>query len=53
MKQNLQDIIRWNKELKKILQKQEDGIMKCWADHPDSEFDVDLFDAYENEIINA
>lgn len=53
MKQTLRDYIKQYKELQQILLSQDGGIMKFWAEHPDSDFDVDLFDGYENEIINA
>lgn len=53
MKQELEDYIRKDKAFRQILQEQDGGIMKYWAEHPDADFDVDLFEGYENEIINA
>lgn len=48
MKQNLSDIIRGNKELQKILQKQEGGIMKFWAEHLDVR-GPELFRSYQDQ----
>lgn len=50
MKQTLPEIIKENKELHQILQAQDGGIMKYWAEHPEAEFDVDLFEGYEKQI---
>ncbi len=53
MKQTLPDYIKQNEDLRTVLLAQKGGIMKYWAEHPDADFDVDLFEGYENEIINA
>ncbi|MCR5433976.1 MAG: hypothetical protein K6F20_06235 [Bacteroidaceae bacterium] len=53
MKQTLPNYIKQNEDLRKVLLSQDGGIMKYWAEHPDADFDVDLFVAYENEIVNA
>ena len=53
MKQTLPDYIKQNEDLCKILLAQDGGIMKYWAEHPDADFDVDLFEGYENEIVNS
>lgn len=51
MKQKLSNYIKENATLRQLLLKQDGGIMKFWAEHPDSDFDVDLFDDYENQIV--
>ncbi len=51
MKQTIEDYIRGNENLRQLLLKQDGGIMKFWAEHPDRDFDVDLFDDYENQIV--
>ena len=48
MKQNLSDIIRGNKELQKILQKQKGGIMKFWAEHLDVR-GPEIFRSYQDQ----
>ena len=53
MKQTLPDYIKQNEDLRKVLLAQKGGIMKYWAEHPDADFDVDLFEGYENEIVNS
>lgn len=53
MKQTIEDYIRQNKEFQKTLLEQGGGIMKFWAQHPDAEFDADLFNNYENQIVKA
>ena len=50
MKQTLPEIIKENKELHQILLAQDGGIMKYWAEHPEADFDVDLFEGYEKQI---
>ena len=50
MKQPLPIIIRQDDSLRQILLSQEGGIMKYWAEHPEAEFDVDLFEGYEKQI---
>ena len=51
MKKNLSDYIKENVNLRQLLLKQDGGIMKFWAEHPDKDFDVDLFEDYENQIV--
>ena len=51
MKQNLSEFIKENANLRQLLLKQDGGIMKFWAEHPDMDFDVYLFDDYENQIV--
>ena len=51
MKQPLENYIREDKNFRQVLLNQEAGIMKFWAEHPDNDFDIDLFDSYENEIV--
>ena len=51
MKQTIEDYIRLDKEFRKTLLEQGGGIMKFWAQHPDAEFDADLFNNYENQIV--
>lgn len=53
MKQTLSDYIKQNEDLRTFLLAQEGGIMKYWAEHPDSDFDVDLFDSYEKQIVKS
>ena len=51
MKQTVEDYIRQDKEFRKTLLEQGGGIMKFWAQHPDAEFDANLFKNYENQIV--
>lgn len=51
MKQTLEDYLRQNDEFRKTLLDHGGGIMKFWAQHPDAEFDTDLFDNYEKKIV--
>ena len=51
MKQTLEDYIRHDKVFRQVLLKQDGGILKFWAEHPDRGFDVDLFDDYEKQIV--
>lgn len=51
MKQTVEDYIRQDKEFRKTLLEQGGGIMKFWAQHPDAEFDADLFKNYEKQIV--
>lgn len=51
MKQSLSDYIKENANLRQLLLKQDGGIMRFWAEHPDKDFDVDLFEDYENQIV--
>ena len=49
----LENYIREDKEFRQVLLNQKAGILKYWAEHPDSDFDTDLFDSYENEIVKT
>ena len=53
MKLKLPDIIRKNDNLRQLLLTQEGGIMKFWAEHPDRDFDKNLFDDYEKQLVKA
>lgn len=53
MKQTLEDYLRQDDEFRKTLLTQGGGIMKYWAQHPDAEFDTDLFDNYEKQIVES
>lgn len=53
MKMKLENYIREDKEFRQVLLNQKAGILKYWAEHPDSDFDTDLFDSYENEIVKT
>lgn len=53
MKQTLPDIIRKNDNLRQLLLAQEGGIMKFWAEHPNKDFDANLFEEYEKQIVKA
>ena len=53
MKQTIEDYIRQNEYFRQALLKQEGGIMKYWAEHPDAEFDYKLYDGYEQQIVEA
>ena len=53
MKLTLPDIIRKNDNLRQLLLTQEGGIMKFWAEHPDRDFDTNLFDDYEKQLVKA
>ena len=50
MKRTLHDYIKQNEDLRHFLLAQEGGIMKYLAEHPDADFDIDLFDDYEKQI---
>ena len=52
MKQTLPDYIKENEALRKILLAQEGGIMKFWAQHPEDDFDITLFENYEKQIVD-
>ena len=49
MKQTLETYIQ-DKDFQQLLLKLDGGILKFWAEHPDMEFDGDLYDKYENQI---
>lgn len=51
MKQSLEENVRQDNNLRQILLKMDGGIMRFWAEHPDRDFDVDLFNDYEKYII--
>ena len=51
MKQTLEDYIRQNEDFRQTLLKQDGGIMKFWAQHPEMEFDTDLFNDYEKQMV--
>lgn len=53
MKQILPAIIRKNENFRQLLLTQEGGIMKFWAEHPDRDFDANLFDDYEKQLVKA
>ena len=53
MKQTIEDYIRHNEEFQQALLKQEGGIMKYWALHPEADFDAILFEAYEKELVES
>ena len=51
MKETLENYIRQDKDFRQLLLKQDGGIIKFWADHPDRDFDADLFEDYEKKIV--
>ncbi len=51
MKQKLEDYIRENEDLRKILLAQEGGIMKYWAEHPDADGTAVLFGGYQEYCV--
>ena len=51
MKETLEDYIRLDANFRQALLNLEGGIMNYWAQHPDAEFDRDLFNSYENQIV--
>lgn len=51
MKHTLENYIRQDNEFRQILLKLDGGVMKYWAEHPDRDFDADLFEDYEQQII--
>ena len=53
MKQTLPEIIRKDDNFRQFLLAQEGGIMKFWAEHPDRDFDANLFDDYEKQLVKA
>lgn len=53
MRQTIEDYIRHDEEFRLALLKQEGGIMKYWASHPEVEFDAILFEAYEKELVES
>ena len=53
MKKTIEDYIKQDEVFRKALLNQKGGIMKFWAEHPNRDYDADLFDDYENEIVKA
>ena len=53
MKKMLEEYIRQDNKFRQLLLKMDGGIMKFWAEHPNRDFDVDLFDDYEKQIVEA
>lgn len=53
MKKTLEDYIRQDSEFRKTLLEQDGGIMKFWAEHPDADFDAELYNDYEKQIVEA
>lgn len=53
MAQTLDYYIREDKEFRQALLKLDGGIMKYWVEHPDYDFDVDLFNGYEKQVVEA
>ena len=53
MKKTLEEYIREDKNFRELLLKLDGGIMKFWAEHPDRDFDANLFDDYEKQIVKA
>lgn len=53
MVETLENNIRQNESFRQALLAQEGGIMKYWAEHPDAEFDTNLYDGYEQQIVEA
>lgn len=51
MNHTLEYYISKDESFRQILLCQDGGIMKYWAEHPDSDFDTDLFDGYEEQIV--
>lgn len=51
MKQTLEKYIRQDNVFRHVLMQLDGGIMKFWAEHPSRDFDVDLFDDYEKQIV--
>lgn len=51
MKKTLEEYIRQDFKFRQLLLKMDGGVMKFWAEHPDRDFDVDLFDDYEKQIV--
>ena len=51
MKQTIDDYIRHDEKFRQALLEQEGGIMKFWAQHPESDFDITLFENYEKQIV--
>lgn len=50
MKKTLEEYIRQDNKFRQLLLKMDGGVMKFWAEHPNRDFDVDLFDDYEKQI---
>ena len=53
MEQTLHDYIRQDAKLRQFLLNQDGGIMKFWAEHPDRDFDLDLFNEYEEQLVES
>lgn len=53
MKQTLEDYIRHDEEFRQALLKLGGGILKYWAEHPEDEFDIDLFNGYEKQVVES
>ena len=51
MKQTLEEYIRQNRKFRQLLLKHNYGILKYWAEHSDMDFDADLFNDYEKQIV--
>lgn len=51
MKKTLEEYIRQDNKFRQLLLKMDGGVMKFWTEHPDRDFDVDLFDDYEKQIV--
>lgn len=50
MKQTLKSYVRKDKEFRHLLLRQDGGIIKYWVEHPNKDFDADLFVNYEKQI---
>ena len=53
MKQTLEDYIRHDEEFRQALLKLGGGILKYWTEHPEYDFDIDLFNGYEKQVVEA
>ena len=53
MKQTIEDYIRHDDKFRQALLKLGGGILKYWAEHPEDDFDIDLFNGYEKQVVEA
>lgn len=53
MNQTIEDYIRHDEKFRQALLKLGGGILKYWAEHIEDDFDIDLFNGYERQVVEA
>ena len=53
MNQTIEDYIRHDEKFRQALLKLGGGILKYWAEHLEDDFDIDLFNGYERQVVEA